>query len=239
LKEFKVNRGKRVTFCFVLALPLVLFGVTGTLQAQKPQPPKEKEPYVTGRAENKTSSGKEGPTAKRSGTNSATDSANPLPTPNDYRIGPDDELAISVWHEPELSQAVVVRPDGMITLPLLNNIKVAGLTPEEMQILLTEKFKPVVNEPQVTVSVKAIKSRKVFLVGNAGKQGAYALNGRMTVLELLAEAGGLNPFAKSKSIYVLRKENGREVRLRFDYKKALSGKGVNLELVPGDMVVVP
>jgi len=146
---------------------------------------------------------------------------------------------ISVWHEPELSQAVVVRPDGMITLPLLNDLKVVGLTTEEMQALLTEKMKTLVNDPQVTVILKAVHSRKVFLVGNVAKQGVYPLGGRKTVLELLAEAGGLGPFAKTRSIYVLRKENGKEVRLSFNYKKALSGKGNNPELMPGDMVVVP
>jgi polysaccharide biosynthesis/export protein len=160
-------------------------------------------------------------------------------TPSGYRVGVEDELSISVWHEPELSQQVVVRPDGMITLPLLNDVKVAGLTMEELQALLVEKLKAVVNDPQVTVSVKAVKSRRVFLVGNVAKQGVYPLAGHMTVLELIAEAGGLGPFAKGNAIYVLRKENGKEVHLPFSYKKALSGKGANPELLPGDMVVVP
>lgn len=159
--------------------------------------------------------------------------------PNDYKIGAEDELMISVWHEPELSQAVVVRPDGLITLPLVNEIRVLGLTTDEMQVLLTEKLKSVVNDPQVTVIVKAVHSRKVFAVGNIGKQGVYPLGGRKTVLELIAEAGGLGPFAKSRSIYILRKTNGKEVRIPFNYKKALSGKSDNPELLPGDMVVVP
>lgn len=159
--------------------------------------------------------------------------------PSGYRIGAEDELAIAVWHEPELSQQVVVRPDGMITLPLVNDVKVAGLTMEEVQTLLIEKLKSVVNDPQVTVTVKAVKSRRVFLVGNVTKQGAYPLGGHMTVLELIAEAGGLGPFAKGGSIYVLRKDNEKETRLPFNYKKALSGKGSNPELMPGDMVVVP
>ena len=171
--------------------------------------------------------------------NPSTDPAGTPTTPSGYRVGVEDELGISVWHEPELSQQVVVRPDGMITLPLVNDIKVAGLTMDELQALLVEKLKTVVNDPQVTVTVKAVRSRKVFLVGNVAKQGAYPLAGHMTVLELIAEAGGLGPFAKSNSIYVLRKENGKEVHLPFSYKKALSGKGANPELLPGDMVVVP
>jgi polysaccharide export outer membrane protein len=108
-----------------------------------------------------------------------------------------------------------------------------------MQVLLTEKLKPVVNDPQVTVMVKGVKSRKVFLVGNVAKQGVYPLGGKKTVLEVIAEAGGLGPFAKTGSIYILRKEGDREQRIPFNYKKALSGKGANPELMPGDMVVVP
>jgi polysaccharide export outer membrane protein len=161
------------------------------------------------------------------------------PVPAGYRVGADDELAISVWHEPELSQVVVVRPDGMITLPLLNDVSVVGLSTEEVQSLLVQKLRPLVNDPQVTVTVKAARSKKVFLVGNVTKQGSYPLTGKMTVLELVAEAGGLGPFAKTGSIYILRKEGGKEIRVHFNYKKALSGKAENPELLPGDMVVVP
>jgi polysaccharide biosynthesis/export protein len=176
--------------------------------------------------------------SKNSGVKGPVPVETPQPPPG-YLVGAEDDLTIAVWHEPELSQVVTVRPDGMITLPLLNDVKVVNLTTEQVQALLIEKLKPFVNDPQVTVSIKAVKSRKIFLVGNVGKQGMYYLNGHMTVLELLAEAGGLGPFAKSKSIYVLRKESGKEIRLPFNYKKAVSGKGDNPELMPGDMVVVP
>jgi polysaccharide biosynthesis/export protein len=167
------------------------------------------------------------------------DATTPPKLPTDYKIGAEDELTISVWHEPELSQAVVVRPDGLITLPLLNELKVLGLTTDELQALLTEKLKAVVNDPQVTVIVKAVHSRKVFVMGNIAKQGVYPLGGKKTVLELIAEAGGLGPFAKTHSIYILRKSGGNEIRIPFNYKKALSGKSDNPELLPGDMVVVP
>jgi polysaccharide export outer membrane protein len=182
---------------------------------------------------------KGGKDAAKNSSAPATDAAAPASPLTGYRVGAEDELTISVWHEPELSQNVTVRPDGMITLPLLNDVKVAGLTTEEMQVLLTDKLKSVVNDPQVTVSVRAVKSRKVFLVGNVAKQGVYALDANKTVMELLVEAGGLGPFAKKGSIYVLRTENGKQVRIPFDYKKALSGKGGLIELKPGDMVVVP
>jgi len=158
-----------------------------------------------------------------------------------YQIGVDDELQISVWREPELTSTVVVRPDGKITLPLLNDIEVVGLRTEELQNLLTEKLKAYVNEPQVTVSARAIRSRKVYLLGQVPRPGAYLLGGRKTVLQLLAEAGGLGLFAKSGSIYILRKQNGHETRIPFDYSKAVRGRSdkEGITLLPGDMVVVP
>lgn len=156
-----------------------------------------------------------------------------------YIIGVEDELQISVWREPELSTVVVVRPDGRITLPLINDVKAVGLKTEELQMLLTEKLKGYVNEPQVTVIVRGIRSRKVYLVGEVGHQGTFPLNGDMTALELLAAAGGLGPFAKGDSIYILREQNGKKVRIPFHYKKAVAGKGENVTLQPGDVIVVP
>ncbi len=156
-----------------------------------------------------------------------------------YVIGVEDELQISVWREPELSTTVVVRPDGMITLPLVNDLKAAGLKTEELQYILVEKLKGYVNEPQVTVIVRAIHSRKVYLVGQVIHQGTFPLNGDMTALELLAVAGGLGPFAKADSIYILREQNGKKIRVPFHYKKAVAGKSENVALQPGDVVVVP
>jgi len=163
----------------------------------------------------------------------------PIQPPEGYRVGADDELLISVWHEPELSQAVVVRPDGMITLPLLNDIKVVGLSTQELQVLLSDKLKTLVNDPQVTIVVRSIKSLKVILVGSVAKQGTYPMSAGMTVLELITQGGGLNPFAKGGSIYILRTLDGKRVRIGFNYKKALQGKGDNPVLRSGDTVVVP
>jgi len=157
-----------------------------------------------------------------------------------YRIGLDDQLMISVWREPELSLSVVVRPDGMITLPLLSDVHVVGLKPTELQQLLTEKLKPFVSEPQVTVIAQGIRSRKVYLVGNVSKQGTFNLEGGQTVLQLLASAGGVNPFAKGDSIYILRMENKKQIRIPFQYKKALKGRTKDdVVLQPGDIIVVP
>lgn len=167
---------------------------------------------------------------------SVTSPDQPIPG---YRVGADDELTISVWHEPELSQTVVVRPDGIITLPLLNDVKVAGMTTEELQTVLTEKLKTLVNDPQVTVSVKTVKSQRAFLMGAVGKQGVYPLSAGMTALQLIAQGGGLGPFAKSRSIYILRRQGGKDIRIPVNYKKALAGKGDDPILQSGDMVVVP
>jgi polysaccharide biosynthesis/export protein len=156
-----------------------------------------------------------------------------------YIIGVEDELQISVWREPELSTVVVVRPDGMITLPLINDVKAVGLKTEELQNVLMDKLKNFVNEPQVTVIVRSIRSRKVYLVGEVLHQGTFPLNGDMTALELLAVAGGLGPFAKADSIYILREQNGKKIRIPFHYKKAVAGKSENVTLQPGDVVVVP
>jgi polysaccharide export outer membrane protein len=160
--------------------------------------------------------------------------------PTTYHIGLDDQLMISVWREPELSMNVVVRPDGVITLPLLNDVHVVGLKPIELQQILTEKLKSFVSEPQVTVIVQGIKSRKVFLVGNVSKQGAFNLEGGETALQLLAAAGGVSTFGKADSIYILRTENKKQIRIPFQYKKALKGRTQDdVLLQPGDVVVVP
>jgi polysaccharide export outer membrane protein len=170
-----------------------------------------------------------------------TEATKPVPIKVDdaYRIGIGDQLQISVWHEHDLSLQVAVRPDGDITMPLLNDIYVVGKTPKELSALITEKLKPFVNEPQVTVSVSSIQSRKVYLIGQVARQGVFALNDKKTVLDLITEAGGLGPFAKSKSIYVLRVVDGKEVHIPFHYKKVVEGREKDVNLLPGDKVVVP
>jgi polysaccharide export outer membrane protein len=206
---------------------------------QDPSPGDKKQPYSDANAKNDkvNPKSKEAPATKSNAEGTAA--VAPVQPPSGYRVGLDDELTISVWHEPEFSQGVVVRPDGMITMPLLNDIKVVGLTTEELQAVLTEKLKTFVNEPQVTVIVRSIRSLRVSLVGYVGKQGIYPLSGGLTVLDLLAEAGGLSPFAKAGSIYILRNVGGKQVRIGFNYKKALKGNGNNPVLQSGDVVVVP
>lgn len=158
-----------------------------------------------------------------------------------YVIGEQDVLAITVWKEPELSGVVVVRPDGKITVPLVNEVKVVGMTPVQLQDLLTEKLKPFVNVPQVTVTVRQINSRNVYLIGEAAREGSFSINSSTTILQLIAQAGGLRDFAKRKGIYVIRKLGGKQVRYSFNYDEVIRGKNPkqNIVLEPGDLVVVP
>ena len=173
-------------------------------------------------------------------TGGAAAQADAQSDPEVYRIGVEDELQISVWHEPELTMPVVVRPDGKITMPLINDVAVVGLRTEELQTVLMEKFKPFVNEPQVTVIARNIRSRKVYLVGQVIRPGSYPLIGRKTVVELIAEAGGMGPFAKASSVYILRNRQGHSQKIPVNYPKAIKGRDEdNVLLFPGDMVVVP
>lgn len=171
----------------------------------------------------------------------AKDEKTSLPAPTDYVIGEEDVLTIVVWKERELSGQVVVRPDGKITLPLVNEIKVVGMTPAQLQAVLTEKLKPYVNVPQVTVEVNQINSRKVYLIGQVMKTGTFPVNSATTVLEIIAQAGGLRDFAKRKDIYILRKVGGNQQRYAFNYDDVIRGKKTqqNIVLQPGDMIVVP
>ncbi len=165
-----------------------------------------------------------------------------VPTPADYLIGTDDLLAIVFWREKDMSTDVSVRPDGKISLPLLNDVQASGLTPEQLRVQLTEAAARFFEEPTVTVVVKAINSRKVFITGQVGKPGPYPIAGPITVLQLIAMAGGVLEYADSKNITILRTmESGRTVSYRFNYKDVSRRKnlGQNIELRPGDTVIVP
>jgi polysaccharide export outer membrane protein len=159
----------------------------------------------------------------------------------DYRIGAQDVLNISVWKEPEITRTVPVRPDGKISLPLLNDVQAAGLTPMQLANAITEGLKKFIADPQVTVIVTEINSRRYYVLGEVGRPGAYPLLPGMTVLQALSGAGGFSQWANLNEIYVLRTENGEQVRYPFRYKDVLKGKRSeqNIELKPGDTIVVP
>ena len=162
-------------------------------------------------------------------------------TPPGYVIGPDDQLAVIYWREKDLSADVVVRPDGLISLPLLNDVVAAGLTPEQLRVTITKGATKFLEDPTVSVVVKAINSRKVFITGMIAKPGPYPLAGPTTVLQLIATAGGVAEYADKKKIVIVRQENGKEITLRFNYKDVMKGKNLaqNIEMKPGDSVIVP
>jgi polysaccharide export outer membrane protein len=167
--------------------------------------------------------------------------AKPATDDPNYMIGAQDVLDISVWKEPEVSRTVPVRPDGKISLPLLNDVQAAGLTPSQLAAQLTESLKKFVANPQVTVIVTTINSQRVYIMGEVIRAGAYPLLPGMTVLQGLSSAGGFTQFANLKKIYVLRQENGKQVKLPFNYKEVVGGKNPdqNITLKAGDTIVVP
>ena len=185
--------------------------------------------------------------AKEGGRTAAPSAAKPNTSPRSatddptYVIGQDDVLDISVWKEPEASRQVPVRPDGKISLPLLNDVQASGLTPMQLQAQLTEKLKKYFTEPQVTVIVTAINSRRVYIMGEINRPGAIPLVPNMTVLQAISAAGGPTQFAKTSKIQILRTENGKQVPYFFNYKDVIRGLKTeqNILLKPGDSIVVP
>ena len=158
----------------------------------------------------------------------------------EYIIGADDALHISVWKEPDLTATLPVRPDGKISMPLLNDVQAAGLTPMQLADALTVRLKKYVADPRVTVVVTQINSKRVYLVGEVLHPGPIPMLPNMTVLQALASAG-FTQFANTKGIYVLRTENGRQQKMPVNYRQLIKGDSVdqNVMLKPGDTIVVP
>lgn len=177
--------------------------------------------------------------APSSRSSSAAPGAASVPT--GYVIGPEDVLTIVFWRDKDMSADVVVRPDGKVSLPLLNDIDAAGLTPDQLREELVKRAATYMQDPNASVVVKEIHSRKVFITGNVAKPGSFPLAGEMNVMQLIALAGGLQEYADSKSIVVMRTENGRQIAHRFNYKDVVRQKHVeqNIQLRPGDTVIVP
>ena len=158
-----------------------------------------------------------------------------------YTIGAEDVLTVNVWKEPDISRSVPVRPDGKISLPLLNDVQAAGLTPQQLADSIRDGLKKYMSDPEVTVIVTAVNSRKVYVLGEVTKPGVIPLLSGMTVLQALASSGTFTQFANLKGIYVLRTENGKQVKHLFNYKAVVKGQNEqeNIELKPGDTIVVP
>lgn len=165
-----------------------------------------------------------------------------VPTEPGFTIGPEDVLGVLFWKDTEMSGDVTVRPDGMITLPLVRDIKAAGLTPIELADRIQAAAREYVTDASVTVVVRQMNSRRAFITGEVARPGAYSLgSSSMTVMQLIAIAGGLTEFAQPKKITIMRVETGKTTTFAFDYKSVASGKTPeqNMVLKPGDTVVVP
>ena len=165
-----------------------------------------------------------------------------IPTKDaEYVIGSEDVLQINVWKETDISSSVPVRPDGKISLPLLNDVQAAGLTPLQLANEISERLKRFITEPHVTVIVTAMNSRRAYVMGQVTRQGAVPLFSNLTVLQALSSAGGPVQFANTKKIYILRTEGGEQKRLPFNYDAVIRGRNPeqNINLKPGDTIVVP
>jgi len=158
-----------------------------------------------------------------------------------YSIAPEDVLTIDVWKEPEISRTVPVRRDGKISLPLLNDLQAAGLTPTQLGAEIVEKLRATIVHPQVTVIVAQMGSLKIYILGQVNRGGAYPLVPDMTVMQALSIAGGFTPYANAKKIYVMRRERGADKIFAFNYKEVISGRKAeqNIHLQAGDTIVVP
>ena len=178
----------------------------------------------------------------------APESAGTIPTkqaantPEDYEIGAGDVLKITVWHETDASiQSTIVLPTGRISVPLIHEIEVQGMTVPKLEKLLTDRFAAFINSPEVSVTVLAMNSKKIYMTGKIKREGPLSYIYEMTVMQAITEAGGVTDYAKKKNIYVLRTENGKQFKINFDYAAVLKGLHLetNIKLIPGDMIVVP
>lgn len=162
-------------------------------------------------------------------------------TPDDYKIGAEDILAINVWREPEMSRVVQVRADGRISLPLIGEFEAANATSRELEAKITKQLGSLVTNPQVTVMVQEMRSQKYSITGEVSRPGTYILSPSMTLLDAIATAGGMRDFAKPKKMYVLRRnaEGGNPTKLNVNYRDMLEGKIPALALQARDTVVVP
>jgi polysaccharide biosynthesis/export protein len=222
----------------VTALALTLLGPGAALAqtgSSRTQPPKPKPPATRPAVPGPKVPAVPGPKAPAAAAAS-------VPTDPGFTIGPEDVLGILFWRDQEMSGDVTVRPDGMITLPLIRDVKAVGLTPTQLADRIQEAVREYVTDASVTVVVRQMNSRKAFITGEVARPGAYPLgSSSMTVMQLIAVAGGLTEFAQAKSISVMRVEAGKTRTFAFDYRNVAKGKKPeqNMVLKPGDTVVVP
>jgi polysaccharide export outer membrane protein len=214
----------------LLALSLLAWSTTSLAQVAAPPQPQAPPGAPT--------QSQRPPQSNRPATSTA---ATGLPLPSDYVIGPDDVLGIVFWRDTDMTGDVTVRPDGHITLPLIRDIKAVGLRPDELREVIVKAAAKFIADPNVTVVVREIKSRNVFITGQVARPGPYPVSGQMTVLQLVAVAGGLLEYANGKKISIMRNEDGKTTSYRFNYNEVSEGKKLeqNIVLKPGDTVIVP
>jgi polysaccharide export outer membrane protein len=213
---------KFLALCLVFALPSLApaQAVKPVLSAAPPQPSASQ--------------------SQSAGSSQAQPSGTVVVDPTTYVIGPDDNIQVNVWNEPKVSGSLPVRPDGMISLPLIGDMPAAGRTPMVLATEITKRLEKLINDPDVTVSVLGVNSKHVYMVGNIGKVGPLNMTPGMTILQAIVTAGGPSDYANKKHIYILRQENGKELKIPFDYKKAVkTGDMQGITLLPGDTIVVP
>jgi polysaccharide export outer membrane protein len=225
--------------CFKLAAMLVTVPVMCFAQAPKttatppstppatssPAPPPAQQPTATQQPTTQTAA-------------SGVSTGGPI-DPNRYVIGAEDSLQITVWKDATLSGTVPVRPDGMISMNLVGDLRAAGLTPMALAADISQRLKKYLQDPVVTVVVLGVNSQRIFAVGEVNKVGPLMLTPGMTTLQAIVSAGGLSPFASSKKIYILRNVAGKQEKIPFNYKQALKGENQGMLLIPGDTIVVP
>jgi polysaccharide export outer membrane protein len=222
------------SFCFRLTVMLAALSAAGLSQATVP-------PASSAASRQPTTSPQTGVPQEAAAAAPGTGTSNtggPL-DPNRYVIGAEDSLQITVWKEPTLSGTVPVRPDGMISMVLVGDLRAAGMTPMALSADISQRLKKYIQDPVVTVVVLGVNSQRIFTVGEVGHVGPIMMTPGMTVLQAIVASGGLTQFANSKKIYILRSVGGKQQKLPFNYKLALKGDNQGIELIPGDTIVIP
>ena len=178
---------------------------------------------------------------------SSAEALGPVPTttvggPADsstYVIGPEDQIQVTVWKEPQLTGPLMVRPDGKISLPLIHDIQASGFTPTQLSNDIAQRLGKYLTDPTVEVTVLAVRSKNIYLMGEVMHVGPIPIAPGMSILQAIATAGGLTPYANAKKIYILRGDPAHQKQIRFNYNKAKQGDMQGIELMPGDTIFVP
>jgi polysaccharide export outer membrane protein len=232
-------------FCSKLSVMLVALSAAGLAQTPKTTatpppttPPAASSPATVTPATQPPATTSPVVPAPAPTASSAISTGGPI-DPDRYVIGAEDSLQVTVWKEPTLSGTIPVRPDGMISLVLVGDLRAAGLTPMALSADISQRLKKYIQDPVVTVVVLGVNSQRIFTVGEVNKVGPVMLTPGMTPLQAIVSAGGLTQFANSKKIYILRTAGGKQQKIPFNYKMALKGDSQGVSLLPGDTIVVP